>query len=103
MNINVYPADDNIHVSLDIFLDPGDYDDDLSCPLQADITATLLNQLEDKNHFSRTIPIAFIGSKDYEECPTFIRRSKLHLDPVKKNKVPQERYFVFQGDSQREK
>ena len=35
MHINVHPTHDDVHVS--IFLDPGDYDDDLSWPFRADI------------------------------------------------------------------
>ena len=87
MKITVYPdgyeGGDGTHVSVDIRIEEGINDDDLSWPLQADVTITLLNQLEDKKHFSKTIPVnAEVG--DETESPTFIPHTELGLNPAKK-------------------
>ena len=75
---------DATQVSVDITLAEGDYDDDLSWPLKGDVTITLLNQLEDKNHYSKTKPI---DVERYDECvigfPDFISRSELDLNTTK--------------------
>ena len=43
------------HISCSVNLMPGEYDDTLEWPFQGEVTVQLLNQLEDKNHFKRTI------------------------------------------------
>ena len=72
-----------MYMSVDVWRSDGDYDDDLSWPLKADVTIALLNQLEDKNHYSKTIAID-TNHRNYAECPTFIPHSELELNPVKK-------------------
>ena len=69
------------HVSVYVYLLKGDNDDKLSWPFVGEVTITLLNQLEDKNHFSKTVNIlaedkmkAGIYDVDYSK---FIRHSKL--------------------------
>ena len=43
------------HNSCSVNLMPGEYDDTLEWPFQGEVTVQLLNQLEDKNYFKRTI------------------------------------------------
>ena len=43
------------HVSCYIYLESGEYDDTLEWPFQGVVTIELLNQLEDKNHWKRTL------------------------------------------------
>ena len=43
------------HNSCSVNLMPGQYDDTLEWPFQGEVTVQLLNQLEDKNYFKRTI------------------------------------------------
>ena len=73
---------EDTHVSIGIANDPGEYDDNLSWPLKADFTVTLLNQLKDKNHFRKTIPV-IADHEDEIEDETFIHHSALDYDPVK--------------------
>ena len=44
------------HVSVDTCLMCGEFDSHLKWPFQGDITIQLLNQLEDKQHHTKTIP-----------------------------------------------
>ena len=76
------------HVSIDVALDDGDYDDEISWPFKADVTVTLLNQLEDDNHFTKTITVIFDRERHSEkfsffpahcetDIPAFIPHSQL--------------------------
>ena len=57
MCLRVYPNGDSnakgTHVSIYIYLMKGDNDDNLKFPFKGRIVISLLNQLEDKNHFTR--------------------------------------------------
>ena len=89
LSIGVYPAGysgDETHVSVDINLCAGDYDDNLRWPFKADVTITLLNQLEDKNNFSKTIPVK-AERCERNECPLFIPHSELDINPTKKTQM----------------
>ena len=44
------------HVSVYAQLMRGEFDDQLKWPFQGDVTIAMLNQLEDNNHITRTIP-----------------------------------------------
>ena len=46
------------HVSAYVYLMCGKNDDNLSWPFRGEVTITLLNQLEDKNHFTVTLVYA---------------------------------------------
>ena len=77
------------HMSVFAIFLKGDNDDKLSWPFVGNITITLLNQLEDKNHFRKTLYITAIhnkragtsqNSKGYRE---FILHSELGYNPGK--------------------
>ncbi|XP_011407490.1 PREDICTED: TNF receptor-associated factor 5-like [Amphimedon queenslandica] len=74
MSFNVYPNGngDNkgTHVSCYICLMAGEYDDTLEWPFQGEVTIELLNQLEDKNHWKRTL--LFDESTD-DDCKQRVR------------------------------
>ena len=64
----------------------GEYDAGLKWPLVGEVTVTLLNQCEDKNHITTKIPFntddnTCVG--DYWGYDTFIPHSTLAHDPVK--------------------
>ena len=74
------------------------YDDDLSWPLIADVTITLLNQLEDKNHYSKMAPV---NVEHYGnvliEYPTFILHSELGFNPVRNTQYLKDDALYFRG------
>ena len=72
---------EDTHMFVDINLGASDYDDTLSWPFKAEATVTLLNQLEDKNHFSKTNTVTV--DEYVAEFPNFILRSKLGLNSIK--------------------
>ena len=92
MRIEVYAAlesgADSMHgVSVFVYHIKGDNDTNLSWPLKAEVKVTLLNQLEDQNHFSKTI--VYNSSEDlFAEVwllgANFIPRSELGYNSVKK-------------------
>ena len=61
---NGYSNAKGTHVSVYAFLEKGKYDDHLTWPFTGTITTELLNQLEDKNHFSRELTIYTKREKD---------------------------------------
>jgi hypothetical protein len=75
------------HVTVYAPILEGVYDSELKWPLVGNVKFTLLNQLEDRNHHSKTMSIypaddADVG--DYWGISRFIRNSALAHDPVKK-------------------
>ena len=98
LSIKVYPKGHGdgcgTHVSANICLHAGDYDDELSWPMKANVTITLLNQLEDENHFSKTTPV---NAKANEEIvsPTFIPLSELGLKPDKNTQYCKDNTLYF--------
>ena len=79
------------HVSVFAYLMKGRYDDNLPWPFTGEVITTLLNQLEDENHHTRTLKFP----KDNEATrrvvnddmaptgcggPKFIAYNKLHFD-----------------------
>ena len=44
------------HIAVYVYLVPGDFDNSLKWPFRGDITIQLLNQLEDQEHYTKTIP-----------------------------------------------
>ena len=91
VSLDVFPAGysesvENLHLSVDLTLLSGSYDDDLSWPLIADVTITLLNQLEDKNHYSKMTPVNVERNRYGNvliEYPIFILHSELGFNPVR--------------------
>lgn len=74
------------HVSVCAPILEGKYDNDLQWPFTGSITFTLLNQLEDKNHYSHTTTLdaenkAVVGV-DWGK-PKFILQSRLAYDKLK--------------------
>ena len=74
------------HVSVYVPMMAGEYDDELKWPFLGKVTFTLLNQLEDRNHYSKTLKLtndekARVGDRwGYAQ---FIRHSALGLDTGK--------------------
>ena len=54
---NGYDEGESTHVSVFVHLMCGENDDHLPWPFTGRVTVELLNQLEDKNHHSRVIPL----------------------------------------------
>ena len=98
MSLCVYPNGNGdgkgTCISCFIFLMAGEYDDTLEWPFQGVVTIELLNQLEDKNHWKRTV--SFNESTD-DDCkqrvregsstsgwgsPEFISHEELEYNPV---------------------
>ena len=55
------------HISVDVHLMRGEFDDNLKWPFRGNIIIQLLNQLEDKGHYTRTLPFT-------DETSAFNRR-----------------------------
>ena len=91
MNIEVYAGGCGIakgtHISVFVCVVEGKYDAELNWPFVGDITVTVLNQLENKNHYSNEICMfdednSVVGSIwGFDE---FIPLSTLDNDPIKK-------------------
>ena len=74
------------HLSVYAFMLKGKYDNELTWPFVGEITVTLLNQLENKNHFMKAIVVGAernVHVHDNWGYPKFISNSKLGHDPVK--------------------
>ena len=54
------------HLSVSMLVKDGRYDDDLSWPYHGKIYITLLNQLEDKKHYTRTIMFHGLYQEDWQ-------------------------------------
>ena len=69
------------HVSVHAVILKGEYDAELKWPFVAEVTYTLLNQLEDSNHHTRTLSLdnTQVGSR--WGIPGFIAHSALAHDP----------------------
>jgi TNF receptor-associated factor 4 len=73
------------HLSVYAFLLKGKYDSELTWPFVGEVTVTLLNQLENRNHFVKTIVVGTernVQAHDNWGYPKFISNSKLGRDPV---------------------
>lgn len=90
MACRVYPSGDGdgkgSHVSVRAAMLEGKYDSDLKWPFAGSITFTLMNQLEDKNHYSSTTTLgdehnAIVGI-DWGK-PKFIPHPRLDYDEEK--------------------
>ena len=88
MSLGVHPNGNDdakgTHVSVYASIKNGKYDRELKWPLLADVTFTLLNQLEDTNHYRKTMKFtpkekAQVGSE--WGISDFISHSKLDYDP----------------------
>ena len=74
------------HVSAYAAILHGKYDTELKWPFIGEITFTLLNQLEDKNHHQMTTEVTATENMQVEGnwgYPQFIPYSELGYDPVK--------------------
>ena len=84
------------HVSVYAYLMRGEFDDHLKWPFQSQVTVAILNQLEDNDHTTKTIPITatteatIVGRvTDREQAPsgygyhTFIAHTDLTYTPAK--------------------
>jgi TNF receptor-associated factor 4 len=86
VDANGYDDGKGTHVSVYAPLLEGEHDAELKWPFIGEVTVTLLNQLEDKNHHTKTLSLdatrnARVGST--WGFPTFIRHSAPAHDPVK--------------------
>ena len=57
VGVEVGFSDDDMHISTYFYVYSGDNDDRLSWPFTGDVKFTLLNQLDDDNHFTTTLSI----------------------------------------------
>ncbi len=76
----------NTHVSIFVQLMKGEHDAQLNWPLIGKVTFALLNQLEDRNHDSETLPLTIADSArvgDEWGYKTFIPHSELGHNPAK--------------------
>lgn len=90
-------VDAGVHLSVSAILQEGEYNAELNWPFVGTITITLLNQLEDENHFSAKIDVAkehCIGVGEEISC-TFICYSELAYDPVKKTQYLKDDSLFF--------
>ena len=75
------------HVSVYAVILEGKYDAGLKWPFIRKVHFTLLNQLEDKNHYNRTVPFTAVANKhvgsEVYGYHQFIPHSLLAHDPVK--------------------
>ena len=84
------------HVSVFAFLMKGEFDDHLSWPFRGHVTVAMLNQVQDSNHTTKTIPFTetteskHIGRVTVGDrapgawgCPSFIAHTDLDYNPVK--------------------
>ena len=73
-------------ISVCVGIKSGTNDSKLVWPFRGAVTVTLLNQLEDKCHFSKTVEVELRNSTQLtnkpERCFKFISRSQLDHDPV---------------------
>ena len=79
-------SDEGTQVSVFAFFLEGEYDTELSWPFVGEITFTLLNQLEDNNHHSKTLALTNAHNVRVGNAwgyPDFIPHCKLGHDPVK--------------------
>ena len=85
--LNQPPRLRGLHVSVYAPILKGDYDAKLKWPFPGKVNFTLLNQLEDKNHYTGVMTLdtadnAIVGGIRWG-CPKFIPHSALAHDPVK--------------------
>lgn len=85
-------------------LEEGDYDFEVTWPFVGEVTITLLNQLENKNHYSKTVSFkledsCFGGAGSRLEIPDFIRHSELAHDPVKNTQYLKDESLYFRVDA----
>jgi TNF receptor-associated factor 4 len=74
------------HVSVYALIVEGEHDTELKWPFVGKVTLTLLNQLEDKNHYTLILPFNFKSDNrvgNGRGFPNFIPHSALAHDPVK--------------------
>ena len=76
------------HMSLVIFADDGGNNIELSWPFKAFVTISVLNQLQDRNHYCTTIRADFTNSSATVKVPQYIPHSQLEYDP---RVIPHER------------
>ena len=83
---NGYSEGKGSHLSVYAYILKGKHDAELKWPFVGRISITLLNQLENKNHFAKTIVMEAernLHAKDNWGYPKFISNTKLMHDPVK--------------------
>ena len=87
--VNGYNEGMGTHISAYAVLLKGDYDDKLSWPFVGEVTVTLLNQLEDTNHYVQKIKIEQENKLTAGYgwgCAKFIAHSKLTAENTRKDK-----------------
>ena len=82
---NGFGPGEGTHVSVSVGIPKGEYDNEVEWPFVGEIRIILLNQLEDKNHYIKTMTIdcthnALAGS--FWDYHNFISHSELAQDPV---------------------
>ena len=81
VNANGSGAGEGTHVSVYACILEGEYDAGLKWPFVGDVTIALLNQIEDMNHRTMTMPLhANLG--DHWGPVEFISQSELAHDPI---------------------
>jgi hypothetical protein len=79
-------SNEGTHVSASGMIVKGKYDNELKWPFVGSVTITLLNQLEDKNHHTKTVNFRIRNDKKVGDDwgrPQFIRHSALAHTPAK--------------------
>ena len=100
--------DDSVgdQISVCVRIENGKYDNTLVWPFRGVVTVTLLNQLEDKCHFSKTVEVELRKSTQLtnkpEHCFKFISRSRLGRDPVKNTQYLKDDTLYFRVEVETE-
>ena len=84
--VNALATGKGTHVSVSAPIVKGKFDAFLKWPLVAKVTFTLLNQLEDKNHYTKTVPFDAVQNARVGKMlgnVLYIPHSALTHDPVK--------------------
>ena len=98
VGVNVSFSEGRTHISTHLAVYSGDHDDKLSWPFIGCVTFTLLNQLENINHYNTTLSIAAedqllagynIGYRECFPC------SELGFDPVKNTQYLKDNALYF--------
>ena len=85
VDANGYGPGEGTHVSVYAAILKGEYYAELKWPFVGEVTFTLLNQLEDSNHHTRTLSMGTVHNAQIGDrwgCSEFVPHSALAHDPV---------------------
>ncbi len=98
-SVHVHGVNDGIdgagtHVSVFIYVENGEFDDDLDFPFKGTVTIELLNQLENKNHYQMSFYVE-AEANDGEGSTQFITNKELGFNVTKKCQYLKDDCLVF--------